>query len=194
MKKLSREDLYSLEQYAEKRGDMRTEVMQHKKNRRLAIGPNATLYFEDLKTIQYQIQEMLRTERVFEAEGINEELEAYNPLIPDGKNLKATFMLEYADEAERRVALGKLLGIEEVVWLKVGDNEKVTPISNEDLERSTDTKTSSVHFMRFEFTDAMIKDWKGGATLTAGIDHSEYGHTVDPVADNIANSLVKDFD
>jgi hypothetical protein len=194
MKKLDRKELFSLEEYAEKRKSFRAQVMEHKQNRRLPIGPNATLYFEDRLTIQYQIQEMLRIEKVFEAEGIEEELQTYNPLIPDGSNWKATFMLEYDDEEERREQLGLMLGIDKAVWLKVAEHDRITPITNEDLERETETKTSSVHFMRFELTSAMISDLKQGASLSAGIDHDAYRYSLEPVPENIRESLIKDLD
>lgn len=194
MDKLTRDDLYSLEKYAEVRTEFRDRVIEHKKNRRLPIGPNANIYFEDRLTIQYQIQEMLRIEKIFEADGINEELETYNSLIPDGKNWKATFMLEYVDEDERRAKLSELVGVEANVWIQVKDFDRVVPIYNEDLERSTETKTSAVHFMRFELTDKMINALKSGATLAAGIDHPLYPHTVDPVADNIRNALIEDLE
>ena len=194
MDKLSRNDLYSLEDYAGLRNEFRARVMEHKKNRRLAIGEHATLYFEDRLTMQYQVQEMLRAERIFEADGIEEELAVYNPLIPDGCNWKATFMIEYGDEVERREALARLLGVEEMIWLKAGGCEAVTPIANEDLERETDEKTSSVHFLRFELTDDMIKALKQGAPLSAGISHPEYTVTVDPVPGNIRQSLLNDLD
>lgn len=194
MKKINRESLYSLEQYAEIREKFRAEVMSHKESRRLPIGPNATLYFEDLKTIQYQIQEMLRVEKVFEAAGIEEELEAYNPLIPDGCNWKATFMLEYDDPDERREQLGKLLGVDQAVWMRVGENKVVRPISNEDLERETEEKTSSVHFLRFELDDKSIDDLKQGADISAGIDHEAYHYSVSPIPDAIRQSLLNDID
>ena len=194
MQKLTRDDLYSLEKYAEIRNDFRAEVMAHKKNRQLAIGPNATLYFEDRMLMQYQVQEMLRAEKIFEAEGIDEELAAYNPLIPDGSNWKATFMIEIADEAERRIALTRMLGIEDKVWVQVEGYEKVSPICDEDLERETETKTSSVHFLRFELSAEMVAALKSAASLSAGIDHPAYTHTVDPVPQNIKNSLVSDLD
>ncbi|MEX2524061.1 MAG: DUF3501 family protein [Gammaproteobacteria bacterium] len=195
MEKLSRDDLYTLEAYAEKRKEFRTRVMEHKKNRRLAIGPNATLYFEDRLTIQYQIQEMLRIEKVFEAEGIEDELQAYNPLVPDGSNWKATFMLEFEDADERRRQLSKLVGIESCVWMKVDGNKLITPIYNEDLERSTEDKTSSVHFMRFELTPEDVKALKEeNADISAGISHELYNYTVSPVPAEIRNSLVEDLD
>ena len=167
--------------------------MAHKKNRRLPVGPNAALYFEDALTMQYQIQEMLRIERIFEAAGIQEELDAYNPLIPDGSNWKATFMMEYPDENERRVQLGKLLGIERHVWAQVADFARITPIADEDLEREDEHKTSSVHFMRFELTPEMAAAVKNGATVSMGIDHPAYTHTVEPVPQNIRDSLAQDL-
>ena len=194
MEKLLPEDLYSLEKYAEVRKDFRTKVMGHKKDRRLEIGPNATLYFEDRLTIQYQVQEMLRIEKIFEAEGIEEELSAYNPLVPNGKNWKATFMLEYGDEDERRQKLSELIGIESNVWLKIKGFDPIVPIYNEDMERSTEAKTSSVHFMRFELSDEMIAAFKEGESLAAGIDHPSYDHTVEEVEENIKKSLINDLD
>jgi len=194
MKKLTKEDLFTLEKYAQIRRDFRASVMQHKQNRRLAIGPDATLYFEDRLTIQYQVQEMLRIEKIFEAAGIEEELAAYNPLIPDGKNWKATFMLEFEDAKERRKRLSELVGVEAAVWIRVDELERVRPVYNEDLDRSTEDKTSSVHFMRFELTDEMISALKDGALVTAGIDHPAYSHTVDPIPDNVLQSLLNDLD
>ncbi|HHI77437.1 MAG TPA: DUF3501 family protein [Gammaproteobacteria bacterium] len=193
MQKLSRDDLYSLEKYAEVRPDFRARVMEHKRDRRVPIGPNATLYFEDALTMQYQIQEMLRIERIFEAEGIQEELDAYNPLIPDGSNWKATFMMEYADENERREQLKRLLGIEKHVWVQVGDLPRVTPIADEDLEREDEEKTSSVHFLRFELTPEMVEAVKNGADIAMGIDHPNYTHTVEKVPQNVRDSLAKDL-
>jgi len=193
MGKLSREDLYSLEKYAEVRADYRAKVMEHKKNRRLPIGPNANLYFEDALTMQYQVQEMLRIEKIFEADGIQEELDAYNPLIPDGSNWKATFMMEYPDPEERKVILSKLLGIEKQVWVQVADFARVSPISNEDLERETEEKTSSVHFMRFELTPEMVAAVKDGAAVSMGIDHPNYTYAVEPIPQNIRDSLAEDL-
>ena len=195
MEKLSRNDLYTLEAYSEKRKDFRATVMEHKKNRRLPVGPNATLYFEDRLTIQYQIQEMLRVEKVFEAAGIQEELDAYNPLIPDGSNWKATFMLEFEDAQERRRQLARLVGIEGCVWMKVNGNELITPIYNEDLERSTEEKTSTVHFMRFELTPEDVKAIKeDNAEISAGISHEHYNYTVSPVPTDVRAALVADLD
>jgi len=194
MQKIKREDLYSLEKYAELREDMRAEMMAHKKNRRLAIGPNLTLYFEDRATIQYQIQEMLRIEKIFEAEGIDEELVTYNPLIPNGSNLKATMMVEFSDPDVRARELAKMLNIEKQIWITVDGHAPVHPIADEDLDRTTEEKTSAVHFLRFEFTEEMIASLKSGAALHAGVKHDAYTHRVEPVTENISASLVKDFD
>jgi hypothetical protein len=193
MAKLSREDLYSLEKYAEVRPEYRARVMEHKKNRRLPIGPNANLYFEDALTMQYQIQEMLRIEKIFEADGIQEELDAYNPLIPDGSNWKATFMMEFPDPQERAQQLARLIGIEKQVWIQVADFARVSPITNEDLERETEEKTSSVHFMRFELTPEMVEAVKNGAAVSMGIDHPNYTYAVEPIPQNIRDSLAGDL-
>ena len=194
MKKLKREDLYSLEDYLEMREDYRSKVMAHKKNRRIEIGPNVVLLFEDRLIMQYQIQEMLKAEKIFDAEGIEEELSAYNPLIPDGKNLKATMMIQYSDIEERKVMLGKLLGVEDITWLQVDGHDKVFAVADEDMERSTEDKTSAVHFMRYEFTDEMISSLQSGVKLNAGVEHEHYKHIVSPVAENIRQELVQDFD
>lgn len=193
MSHLTPADLFGLEEYAKVRGEFRAKVMEHKQTRKVPIGPNATLYFEDRLTMQYQIQEMLRVERIFEQAGIADELAAYNPLIPDGRNLKATFMVEFGDVEERRLALTKLVGIEDKVWLRVGDQAPVAPISDEDLERDDETKTSAVHFLRFELTDEMAASLKAGARLAMGIDHPEYRHQVDPISDAVRQSLVEDL-
>ncbi|MCB1756566.1 MAG: DUF3501 family protein [Gammaproteobacteria bacterium] len=190
---LTRSDLYSLEKYSQIRSDFRQQVMAHKSNRRLALGEHVMLYFEDSMTMHYQIQEMLRAERIFESEGIEEELAAYNPLIPDGNNLKATMMVQYADVQERIEALSRLIGLEDKVWLQVRGHERVYPICDEDLERDNEEKTSAVHFLRFEFSDAMIADLKAGKPLAGGVDHPNYSATVDPVAENIAGALTRDF-
>ena len=174
MHELKREDLLSLEQYAEQRDDFRSRVMAHKKNRRVNIGPNLTLYFEDRLTVQYQIQEMLRIERIFEADAIQEELDTYNPLIPDGSNLKCTTMLEFKDVDLRRRRLAELVGLEHKVWARVAGQDKVYAIANEDLERSTEEKTSAVHFMRFEFSEDMKDALLSGAPLNFGCDHENY--------------------
>ena len=178
MNPLTRADLFSLEQYAEKRPSFRAQVIEHKKHRRVDIGPNLSLYFEDRLTIQYQVQEMLRIERIFEADAIQEELDAYNPLIPDGANLKCTAMLEFVDVDERRRRLAELTGVENHVWLQVDDLEKVYAIANEDLDRSTDEKTSAVHFMRFELTPKMIAALAEGGTISFGVEHDLYRYQV----------------
>ncbi len=193
MNKLTRDDLFSLEKYAEVRPEFRARVMAHKKNRQLPVGPNATLYFEDVLTMHYQVQEMLRAERIFEAEGIQEELDAYNPLIPDGNNWKATFMVEFPDEEERKVQLQRLIGIERHVWAQVADFARITPIADEDLERETGEKTSSVHFMRFELTPEMAAAVKAGASISVGIDHPAYTHSAEPIPQNIRDSLAEDL-
>lgn len=171
---LTHDQLYSLEQYARVRPEFRAKVIAHKKNRIVPVGPHATLHFEDRLTMQYQVQEMLRLERMFEPELIQEELDVYNPLIPDGSNWKATFMIEFPDEAERKVQLAKLLGIEKAVWVQVADFARVTPIANEDLDRETEEKTASVHFLRFELTPEMCQAVKSGAAIRVGIDHPNY--------------------
>ena len=193
MSKLSRSDLYSLEQYAQMRSDFRAKVMAHKKARRLPVGPNATLYFEDQLTMQYQVQEMLRIERIFEAQGIQEELDAYNPLIPDGSNWKATFMVEFPEVEERRRELGRLIGIEDKVWVQVADFDRVYAIADEDLEREDREKTSSVHFLRFELTPEMSRAVKGGAAVSIGIDHENYRHAVEPIPAEVRDSLANDL-
>lgn len=193
MSKLTPANLLSLEDYSKQRADFRSKVMAHKKNRQVHLGDHATLYFEDGLTMQYQVQEMLRIERIFEEEGINEELAAYNPLIPDGSNLKATFMVEYEDVDERKAALAKLIGIENKVWIQIAGFDKVYPVANEDLERTTEEKTSSVHFLRFEFTPDMIVAAKQGADMAMGIEHENYYVEMNPVATNIRDALVADF-
>ena len=194
MHKLTRNDLYSLEKYAEERDGFRNKVMAHKRDRRLSLGTNAALYFEDALTMQYQVQEMLRIERIFEAAAIDEELDAYNPLIPDGSNWKATFMVEFPDEGERRAMLTHLVGIENSVWLQVGGSEKIRAIADEDLERSDEEKTSAVHFLRFELDESQVQSIKDGARLSAGIDHENYQVDVLHVAENVRMSLIGDLD
>ncbi|NEV63131.1 DUF3501 family protein [Thiorhodococcus minor] len=189
---LTRNDLFSLEQYAQARGDFRAKVMAHKKTRQVPIGAHTTLYFEDQLTIQYQIQEMLRVERIFEPEGIEDELNAYNPLIPDGSNWKATFMIEYESPDERREALMRLRGIEAMVWVQVSGFDKVFAIADEDLEREDETKTSSVHFMRFELTPSMVAAMKEGASLRVGSDHPDYSYQVEARPD-VRDSLTADL-
>lgn len=193
MQKLTQTDLMSLEQYAKQRKEFRAKVLAHKKNRQVHLNEHATLYFEDRLTMQYQIQEMLRIEKIFEEEGILEELSAYNPLIPDGSNLKATFMIEYDDVDERKAELAKLVGVEDKVWLQVADFSKVYAIADEDMDRETEEKTSSVHFMRFEFTPEMVAAAKGGASIAAGIDHDACQVELSALPKNIHDALVADF-
>lgn len=190
--KLVRQDLMSLEKYAEVRNEFRRQVMAHKQQRQVQVGPHARLYFEDKLTIQYQVQEMLRIERIFEAAGIDEELHAYNPLIPDGTNLKATFMLEYDDPNARKTALAELIGIEDKVWLRVGDAKPVYGIADEDLERANESKTSAVHFVRFDLNADAIAKAKQGAAIVIGIEHPHYRH--ETVLSNDAQAaLVRDL-
>ena len=191
-KKLERADLWSLEQYATERAAFRDQVMAHKKTRRVPLGPNATLYFEDHLTMKYQVQETLRVEKIFDPKEIEHEIETYNPLIPDGQNWKATFMIEYPDVEERRKALARLIGVEDTVWVQVEGCDKVHPIANEDLERANEDKTSSVHFMRFELDENMIARLRDGAGLAMGIDHPEMTVKVDPVSEPVRKSLVAD--
>jgi len=191
--KLSRDDLLPLEKYTEMRSEFRADVMRHKKNRVLQVGPNLTLHFEDRKTMQYQIQEMLRAEKIFDAAGIQEELDAYNPLIPDGSNWKATMMVEFADADERKVALAGLIGIEAKTYVQVDELDKVFAIADEDLERDTEEKTSSVHFLRFELTVEMVAAVKSGAAIAVGVEHENYRHRVDAVAPAMRDSLAADL-
>lgn len=194
MQKLTRADLYSLEKYAELRPAFRSQVVAHKKSRQVAVGPHVTLYFEDRLTVHYQIQEMLRAERIFEAKGMEEELEAYNPLIPDGGNWKATMMIEYADIAERRQALARMMGIEDRVWIRVNGFERVFAIADEDLDRETRSKTSAVHFLRFELMPGMAAAVKAGAGVAMGVDHEAYTYGVDAVPEAVRHSLAADLD
>jgi len=193
MTTLSRADLWSLEEYSELRPTFRAEVMAHKKHRQVALGEHARLYFEDLLTIKYQIQEMLRIEKMFEAHAINEELEAYTPLIPDGHNWKATFMIEYEDPAERERQLARMIGIEDKVWLQVADCERIHPIADEDLNRDNGIKTSAVHFLRFELTPVMIAAVHGGAAICAGIDHPAYSVIAFELPAVVRDSLANDL-
>ncbi|MDH4273786.1 MAG: DUF3501 family protein [Gammaproteobacteria bacterium] len=194
MLKVTRNDLMPLEHYSAQRDAIRARVMQHKLARRIAIGPHATLYFEDFTTIQYQIQEMLRAERIFEAKEIDNEIAAYNPLVPDGHNWKATFMLEYEDVAQRRAALAGLIGIEQNVWVQVIGLPRVMAIADEDLDRNTEEKTSAVHFLRFELSPAMIAAAKEGAGIAMGIEHPNYHYVVSAVSDAQRAALVRDLD
>ena len=186
-------DLFSLEQYARQRAEFRPKVLAHKRVRTLQCGPNATFCFEDRLTVQYQVQEMLRIERIFEPEGIADELAAYNPLIPDGSNWKATLLVEYPDPEQRRVALAGLKGVEDRCWVQVAGHDRVFAIADEDLERENDEKTSAVHFLRFELTPAMTVAAKAGAAISIGVDHEQYRHAVEPVAEASRAALVADL-
>ena len=194
MDKLTRDSLMTLEAYAKSRKDFRAKVLAHKKNRTVHLGDHVTLIFEDALTIQYQVQEMLRIEKIFEEQGIQDEIDAYNPLIPDGRNFKATMMIEYEDVEERRDALSKLKGIEDRVWVRVEGCAPVYAIADEDLERETDEKTSSVHFLRFELTREMAESLKYGVALAIGVDHPHYAAKLDPVTSEVRAALVKDLD
>jgi len=193
MEKLSTSDLLSLEQYARQRPAMRARVLEHKRSRQLAVGENVMWLFEDRLTIQYQVQEMLRVERIFEPEGIADELGAYNPLIPDGANWKVTLLIEFPDEAERRVQLSRLRGVEDRCWVQVSGHARVFAIADEDLERENDEKTSSVHFLRFELTPPMVAAVKAGADVSVGVDHEHYRHQVSPVAPAVRTALAADL-
>lgn len=194
MTTLKRSDLMSLEEYAVARPEFRRRVMELKLVRVLPVGPHVTLHFENRLTMQYQVQEMLRVERIFEAAGIDEELAAYNPLIPDGGNFKVTMMIEFADPGERAEALTKLLKVEDKVWLRVGDGERVWAFADEDMERDTEDKTSSVHFLRLELSPEMVDAAKAGAAIAVGVEHQAYAHSVDPVNEALRESLVEDLD
>ena len=193
MQKLTAADLLTLERYARERTEFRTRVLEHKRHRQLAVGPNMTWCFEDRLTIQYQIQEMLRVERIFEPEGITEELGAYNPLIPDGTNWKATLLIEFPEVAERQRQLAQLKGVERRCWVEVGGYSAVYALADEDLERENAQKTSAVHFLRFELTAAMIGALRAGAPLAAGVDHEHYSHRVSPVPDALRAALLADL-
>jgi hypothetical protein len=193
MPKIQLDSLMTLEAYARNRREFRAKVMAHKKDRSVALGDHVTLVFEDELTIRYQVQEMLRIERIFEQAGIQGELEAYNPLIPDGRNFKATMMIEYPDVDERKHALARLKGVEDRVWVQVEGCEKVHAIADEDLDRSTEEKTSAVHFLRFELTDEMAASLKYGVGLGIGVDHPEYSAEIAALPSNIRNSLVNDL-
>lgn len=192
MEKLKPADLLSLEAYARERQAFRRRVIEHKRRRQVYLGPNAVLHFEDRLTMHYQVQEMLRVERIFEPEGIQDELDAYNPLIPDGGNWKATLMIEFPDEAERRERLTALRGIEQATYVQIAGFDKVFPIANEDLERDDGHKTSSVHFMRFELTPWMIAAVKSGTALAVGADHPYYTHRTE-VPERVREALITDL-
>ncbi|MEY3475846.1 MAG: hypothetical protein RLY65_246 [Pseudomonadota bacterium] len=191
--KITRDSLMTLETYAKARPEFRKRVIEHKKLRTLPLGDHVTLIFEDELTIRYQIQEMLRIEKIFEEEGILHELESYTPLVPDGSNFKATMMIEYDDPAERKIALAKLIGVEDKVWVQVEGSPKVYAIADEDLERENDEKTSSVHFLRFELSKDMCEALKYGVTLSVGIDHENYKVAISPLPASSRNALVADL-
>jgi len=193
MAQIDRTSLWTLEAYAKQRKEFRAKVIAHKKNRSVALGGHVTLIFEDELTIRYQIQEMLRIEKTFEEAGIQDELDAYNPLIPDGANLKATMMIEYDDPVVRKRELAKLKGIEDRVYVQVDGHAKVYAIADEDLDRENEEKTSSVHFLRFEFSPEAIAAFKGGAAVAMGIDHPAYAARVDEVAPQVQTALARDF-
>jgi len=194
MKKLTRADLLSLEQYAAERPRLRREVIAHKQLRNVQVGPNMTWCFEDYTTIRYQIQEMLRAERIFESDAIQSELDAYNPLIPDGRNWKVTLLLEFTDADVRRTALEKLIGVEDRCWIRLSEMERVFAVADEDMERENDEKTSAVHFLRFELAPSMVEALTSGAPLSIGVDHEVYRYMVSPLPDQIRDTLSRDLD
>ena len=193
MPHFTHKDLWSLEDYAKRRSEFRAEVIDHKRRRKVHLGPSITLLFEDAKTVRYQIQEMLRIERTFEPDGIQDELDAYNPLIPDGGNLKATMLIEYPDPVERAERLRQLRGVERMVWIQVDGYARVFAIADEDLERENDVKTSSVHFLRFELDAEMRAALKGGAALGMGVDHKAYEVAIEEIAPEVQSSLAGDL-
>jgi hypothetical protein len=193
MEKLNKSDLFSLEEYSINRDSFRKKVLEEKQHRKVYIGEHVVLLFENKNTIQYQIQEMLRIEKIFDAEGVQEELDAYNPLIPDGSNLKAVMLIEYPDVEERKEKLKILKGIEKKIWIKVGSHNKVFAIADEDLEREDETKTSAVHYLRYEFSASMINDWKNDSSVVMGIDHENYKSSETIISSDISSSLSGDF-
>ena len=193
MEKLNKSDLFSLEEYSINRDSFRKKVLEEKRYRKVYIGEHVALLFENKNTIQYQIQEMLRIEKIFDAEGIQEELDAYNPLIPDGTNLKAVMLIEYPNVEERKEKLKILKGIEKKIWIKVGSHNKVFAIADEDLEREDETKTSAVHYLRYEFSASMINDWKNDSSVVMGIDHENYQSSETIISSDISSSLSGDF-
>jgi hypothetical protein len=183
-----------LEQYAKDRPRLRSAVIAHKQLRNVQVGPNMTWCFEDFTTIRYQVLEMLRAERIFESEGIQGEIDAYNPLIPDGRNWKVTLLLEFTDAEERRVALERLIGVEDRCWIRVSEMERVFAIADEDMDRENEDKTSAVHFLRFELAPSMVEAMKSGASLCLGVDHDNYRHLIGPLADPVRICLTRDLD
>lgn len=193
MKKITLADLLSIEAYEAQRPMIRKAIMEHKKTRRVPLGPNAMLHFEDYMVMRYQVLELIRAEKITGFDDLQEELDAYNPLIPDGKNLKVTFMLEYPDENERKERLRQLIGIEELISIQIAGFDPVYPIANEDLPRSTDEKTSSVHFLRYEFTDEMIEAARNGAQWVIRSEHLNYPYQTDELPEEVTESLLRDF-
>lgn len=193
MSKITRESLMTLEAYHKARPEMRKQAIEERRKRSVRLGEHLNLLFENELLMRYQVQEMLRVEKIFDDEGIQDELGAYNPLVPDGSNFKATMMLEYPNESERRLALSKLLGVEHKMFVQVEGQPRVYAIANEDLERTTAEKTSSVHFMRFELTPEMKKSLKTGAQMMVGCDHKEYPMHVETLPDDTLASLVNDL-
>jgi hypothetical protein len=193
MPQITRDSLMTLEAYAKARKDFRAKVLEHKKHRSVSLGGHLTLIFEDELTLRYQIQEMLRIEKIFEEDGIQDELDAYNPLVPDGSNWKATMLLEYPDIEERKAQLALLKGIEDKVWVRIGELNRVYAIADEDLERENEEKTASVHFLRFELTPTMKEALRSGAPLSIGVEHPHYTAVADPVNDDVRRSLLADL-
>lgn len=193
MSDLRKEDLLSLEEYSTKREELRANIIDIKKDRIIQIGENVSLLFENQYTIKYQIQEMLRIEKIFEPNAIEEELSAYNPLIPDGRNLKATMLIEFTDEDTRKQKLKEMHLVEDKVWMQIGENNRIFAIADEDIERSNEEKTSAVHFLRFEFSNNTIEDFKNGKFLYAGIDHPKYNIKTKEISQKITQSLSEDF-
>jgi hypothetical protein len=194
MRKLIRSDLMSLEQYAADRPKLRSEVISHKQLRNVSVGPNMTWCFEDRTTIRYQVLEMLRAERIFESEGIQSELDAYNPLIPDGSNWKVTLLIEFPDPEERRTALENLIGVEDRCWVRVSEMERIFATADEDLPRENDEKTSAVHFLRFELSPTMVEAMKSSGSLSVGVDHQHYRHSRSPLPVEVRDALSRDLD
>jgi hypothetical protein len=190
---VARDSLLTLESYARQRAEFRARVIAHKRPRTVHVGAHVTLIFEDELTVRYQVQEMLRIERIFDEQGIQAELQVYSPLVPDGTNLKATMLIEYEDPPQRALELARLRGIERTVYVQVGTMPKVLAIADEDLERENDTKTSSVHFLRFEFEPAAIAAFRAGDPVAVGIDHPGYRERIDPLGPDTARALAADF-
>ena len=190
---LTKESLWGLEEYSDRREQFRQEVLEYKKVRRIQLGEHLYLLFEDETTIKYQIQEMLRIEKIFDSSSIQDELDAYNPLIPDGDNLKCTMLIQYEDPEERKEWLSKLVGVEDKVWLQIGDNEKVFPIADEDIERTREEKTSSVHFLRYQLSAEQIAALETGAPLRAGVEHHAYSCDDITIQDDVRRSLLGDL-